>query len=161
MLRGLGMDYYNGYTPDERNRKLRALHKAFPNYSHPYYKGPCHMCGDPDSPVAPHGEDYSEPYHWERPAIYALCRTCHGRLHKRFKSPHSWAAYKLHLLRGGYGSDLKSPPVARLISRLAKSLEQGQPFALPVLRAAPDPGSWWNTLTTDPSALTASWARIR
>ena len=26
------MDYYNGYTPQERARKLRALHKQFPTY---------------------------------------------------------------------------------------------------------------------------------
>jgi hypothetical protein len=65
------MDYYNGYTPSERSRKLSRLHNWFPNRSHPYYSGACHMCGDPSSPVAPHGEDYSEPYLWERPAVYA------------------------------------------------------------------------------------------
>jgi hypothetical protein len=155
------MDYYNGYTPEERVRKLNALHKHFPNRSHPYYKGPCHMCGDSASPVAPHGEDYSQPYHWERPAVYALCSTCHGRLHKRFKSPHAWEAYKLHLRRGGFGSDLKSPPVARQISKLAKSLAGDAPFPLVALRPTPDRDAWWESLTTNPEALTASWARAR
>jgi hypothetical protein len=158
------MDFYNGYSPQERNRKLRALHKAFPKRSHPYYKGPCHMCSDPESPVAPHGEDYSEPYCWDRPAVYALCATCHGRLHKRFKSPFSWEAYKRHLRRGGYGSDLRKPPVARQVAKLAKSLEAGVPFELlnPLdQRSPPERSSWWESLNSDPASLAAAWARIR
>ena len=158
------MDYYNGYTPQERNRKLRASYKIFPNRSHPYYKGVCHMCGDPDSPVEPHSEDYSEPYLWERPAEYALCKTCHGRLHKRFKSPYAWEAYKLHLRRGGYGSDLKAPPIARQIANLAKSLQSGSTFLLPQLSPPRPPSSaeaWWEFLSINPEALTESWARVR
>lgn len=158
------MDFYNGYTPQERNRKLRASYKIFPNRSHPYYKVACHMCGDPDSPVEPHSEDYSEPYLWERPAEYAVCKTCHGRLHKRFKSPHAWETYKLHLRRGGYGSDLKSPPIARQITNLAKSLQSGSTFLLPQLSPPRQPSSaeaWWESLSINPEALTASWARAR
>src|SRR5437016_2312493 len=101
------MDFYNGYTPQEREKKLRAMHKVFPGRSHPYYSGPCDMCGDVNAKVAPHTEDYSEPYRWERPAEFALCATCHGRLHKRFKNPLAWEAYKRHVKRGGWGSDLK------------------------------------------------------
>lgn len=158
------MDYYNGYTPQERNRKLRASYKVFPGRSHPYYQGPCHMCGDPSSPVEPHSEDYAEPYRWERPAEYALCKTCHGRLHKRFKSPFAWEAYKLHMRRGGYGSDLKSPPIARQVSQLAKALQRGVPFALAPLRQPRQPSAsdaWWESLTIDPASLTAAWARPR
>jgi len=161
------MDYYNGYTPQERNRKLRASYKIFPNHSHPYYKGACHMCGDPNSPVEPHSEDYSEPYLWESPAEYAVCKTCHGRLHKRFKSPHAWEAYKFHLRRGGYGSDLKGPRVAREILNLAKSLESvggGSSFSLSPLsppRQPSSPDAWWESLSVDPDALTATWARPR
>ena len=70
----------------------------------------------------------------------------------RFDSPASWLAYKLHLRRGGVGSDLKKKPaVSRELTRLAKSLEAGQPFALSSL-----PGKrrltgleWWELLTTD------------
>lgn len=158
------MDHYNGYTPFERNRKLRALHKAYPGRSHPYYLGACHMCGDPHSPVAPHGEDYSEPYKWERPAVFALCATCHGRLHKRFKSPFAWEAYKRHLRRGGYGSDLKAmPSVGRQVRKLAKALEEGKHIPLGPIqdRRLSDVHAWWESLTTDPASLTASWARAR
>lgn len=125
------------------------------------------MCGDADSPVEPHSEDYSEPYVWERPAEYALCRTCHGRLHKRFGSRHGWEAFKMHLRRGGYGSDLKEPRVAREILNLAKSLgrERDGPepslSPLPTGRQTPSPQAWWEALSSDPESLTASWARPR
>jgi hypothetical protein len=157
----LPMDWYNGYSPQERNKKLRELHKRFPNRSHPHDSGPCHMCGDPNSPVAPHSENYSEPFLWDQPAEYALCKTCHGRLHKRFKSPLAWEAYKLHLRRGGYGSDLKSPPVARLVARLAKAMEAGDAFPLETLRPSPSADIWCEKLTTATESLTAAWARKR
>jgi hypothetical protein len=156
------MNHYNGYTPEERNRKLRAMHERFPNRSHPYYAGPCHMCGDPNCPVAPHSEDYSEPYLWEKPAVYALCKTCHGRLHKRFASPEAWEAYKRHLRRGGYGSDLKRPVITREVSRLAKMLPVGNGFGLSPLRERQDAATpWWEILSTDVRVLTAPWARRR
>ena len=104
------MNYYNGYSPEERERKLRASHRLWPAWrGHPCSRPPCHLCGDPQAIVQPHSEDYSEPYEWEPPFTYALCRPCHSRIHKRFSDPPSWLAYKLHLRRGGYGSDLKSP----------------------------------------------------
>ncbi len=155
------MEYYNGYTPQERNKKLREHYKRFPNHSHPYYAGPCHMCGDPDSAVAPHSEDYSEPFLWYQPAEYALCKTCHSRLHNRFRSPFAWEAYKHHLRRGGYGSDLKLPSVARSVRSLARALQAGGTLSLEPLRASPPPDAWWETLTTDPASLTAVWARKR
>jgi hypothetical protein len=158
------MDHYNGYTPKERNRKLRASYKLFPSHTHPYYQGTCDMCGDPGSPVEPHSEDYSEPYLWERPAEYALCKTCHGRLHKRFNFPHAWESYKQHMRRGGYGSDLKSPPIARQVSTLAKSLQSGTTSTLSPLPSPRQPApsdAWWESLTIDPESLTAAWARVR
>ena len=119
------------------------------------------MCGDPNSPVAPHSEDYSEPFLWEQPAEYALCGACHGRIHKRFKSPFAWEAYKHHLRRGGYGSDLRTPPVARQVSKLAKALEAGAGFSLEPLRPSPPADIWWESLTSDPASLTEKWARKR
>ena len=155
------MEYYNGYSPQERARKLRAMHRQFPNRSHPGYLGPCQMCGDPNCPVEPHTEDYSEPYLWIPPAEYSVCRTCHGRLHKRFKSLFAWEAYKAHLKRGGYGSDLKRPVIAREVTSLAKTIEAGTPMQLPPLRPRSAADDWWDRLTTDPASLTASWARGR
>jgi len=153
------MDYYNGYAPQERAQKLRAMHRLFPNHSHPCYVGPCQICGDRDCSVEPHTEDYSIPYLWVPPAEYAVCRTCHARLHRRFKAPFAWEAYKLHVKRGGYGSDLKKPPIAREIARLAKAIEEGAPFQLGSLRPISTSDDWWDRLTTDPASLTALWAR--
>lgn len=157
------MDYYNGYSPQERNRKLRASYKVFPKHSHPFYSGACQLCGDPAGKVEPHSEDYSEPYFWDNPAEYALCKTCHSRLHKRFKSPQAWQAYLAHVRRGGYGSDLKtSPKIAREISKLAKAIQAGAPFPLPPLRPRSLTGDeWWEKLTLDPRSLTDPAARPR
>lgn len=155
------MNYYNGYTPRERVKKLREHHKLFPNQSHPYFNGACHMCGDPHSPVAPHSEDYSEPFLWYQPAEYALCSTCHSRIHKRFKSPFAWEAYKMHLRRGGYGSDLKSLNVARILQKLDKMLEGGSSFFLEAMRPAPPSDIWWEDLVSEPATLTEATARKR
>jgi hypothetical protein len=158
------MNYYNGYSPEDRERKLAASHRKYSRRSdHPCSKPPCHMCGDPDAPVAPHSEDYSDPYHWEPPFTFALCPTCHARLHRRFAAPASWLSYKRHLRRGGYGSDLKSAKIAREVSRLAKSLKAGKPFDLPLLaRNKTLTGSeWWEFLSTDARILTERWARPR
>jgi hypothetical protein len=81
------MDSYNGYTEAERIKRLRASYKVFPGRTHPLYRGACQIYGDSSHPVEPHAEDYSEPYRWENPAEYAVCKVCHGRLHKRFKNP--------------------------------------------------------------------------
>jgi hypothetical protein len=156
------MNSYNGYTPSERQRKQNAANREFPNRSHPLYKGPCQMCGNPGCPVEPHSEDYSMPYEWKNPADYAVCKTCHGRLHKRFNSPHSWTAYKVHIKRGGYGADLKDPKIAREVKALALAIEQGreQPV-LPALRPFVQTDLWWDRLTVDPASLTEAWARPR
>ena len=44
------MNSYNGYTTEEREKKLRALHRLYPKGSnpHPYYTAPCHLCGRSD-----------------------------------------------------------------------------------------------------------------
>jgi hypothetical protein len=154
---------YNGYSPKKREKKLRASYKVFPNRTHPLYHGPCQLCGDPDAPVEPHTEDYSEPFLWDNPAEYAVCRTCHSRLHKRFSSPHAWLAYKMHIRRGGYGSDLKTEALATQVKKLAEALEAGVPFPLPPLpRDKVLTGTeWWEQLSVDPRMLTDPAARPR
>lgn len=142
------MSPYNGFSGSERLAKLREMHRKFPNRSHPYYRGPCDMCGDSDSPVMPHSEDYSKPYRWYRPWMYSLCRTCHYRLHIRFKNPSAWEAYKLHLHRGGFGADLKSPAIGIEISSLSADLAIGRTFSLTRLRPSLNGKSWWQYLAS-------------
>jgi hypothetical protein len=157
------MDFYNGYSPQERNRKLRASYKAFPNRSHPLYSGPCQLCGNPACNVEPHTEDYSEPYLWTNPAEYGVCKTCHSRLHKRFRSPHAWLAYKAHVRRGGYGADLKtSARVCREVLEYARANALGISMILAPLRDRAFSGrEWWEVLSLDPRTLTDSTARPR
>lgn len=142
------MERYNGYTSSQRARKLRELHRQFPDRSHPYYTGPCDVCGDTNVSVSPHSEDYSEPFKWFRPAVYALCRTCHGRIHKRFNSPHSWDAYKWHLRRGGTASDLKQRTIASELSRISKAFADGT-STLDRLGVPAKPDAWWEQLATE------------
>jgi len=155
------MNFYNGYTPAERNKKLRASYKVFPNRSHPCYRGPCGICGNASAPVEPHTEDYSEPYRWEPPAEYPVCKRCHGRLHQRFNDPFAWAAYKLHLKRGGHGADLQAGKTAREVKTAALALSRGESPQLSALRPFDGTGRWWDALTVDPDSLTAGWARPR
>jgi hypothetical protein len=157
------MVYYNGYSPKEREKKRRASYKIYPNHSHPYYKGPCHVCGDPNSPVEPHSEDYSEPYLWERPAEYAVCKTCHSRLHKRFKNPHAWAAYKIHLRHGGYGSDLKIGIMAKKITELGSAVKAGlvPPSIQFIRQKSLTETEWWEKLSVEMRTLTDPTARPR
>ena len=155
------MNPYNGYTGAERTRKLAASYKVYPNRSHPCYRGPCAICGNATVPVEPHTEDYSKPYLWEPPAEYPVCRTCHGRLHKRFNNPFAWSAYKLHLKRGGFGADLKIGKIAREVTAAAVALSRGDPPQLPALRAFAGTDPWWDALTVNPDSLTGQWARPR
>ena len=158
------MNPYNGYSGAEREAKLRARHKRRRAGLETQHQPPCAICRDPNLPVEPHAEDYAQPFLWEPPAEYGLCRTCHrSRLHKRFSSPLGWEAYKAHIRRGGYSSDLKQPGVAAEVRAYQRALDAGgPPPMLHALRFRESTlGAWWEQLTTDPMSLTASWARPR
>jgi len=159
------MNCYNGYSGQERNRKQAAANREFVKgvKDHPCSTPPCMMCGDPDSKVAPHSEDYSKPYFFEPPYEYAVCTMCHSRIHRRFASPASWEAYKMHLRRGGYGSDLKPGSVADMVKKLTRTLEAGSEFALPPLPRDKNLSAteWWEQLSVDPRFIDDPSARPR
>lgn len=147
--------WYNGYSPKERGAKS-AWRRAGKVKLTPA-KPPCELCGDPGTKVRYHSEDYSLPYLWDAPAVYALCRPCHSRLHKRFDTPGSWEAFKAFLRRGYYAREATS-------KRLDKLQRLGSKYAWPEVsrRVRPrlaDP--WWERLTTDRRSLRARWARPR
>lgn len=156
-----GLGSYNGFTGDERIRKLQEMHRLFPGKSHPYYRGECHLCGDPRSPVAPHDEDYSEPYLWTAPAVRALCGWCHRRIHQRFTHPYAWKAYIRHVRRGGYGSDLNRVEVAREVATLTKAISNGEVVALPSLRESSPQDRWWERLAMTQPPVNGASARRR
>ena len=96
-------NWYNGYSPQEREIKFRVLKRLIDRGELPSASGPCMLCGDPDVPVEYHSEDYGEPFLWEPPAMRSLCRHCHrDKLHKRFSRHSAWEAYLMHVRRGGY-----------------------------------------------------------
>ena len=157
------MNPYNGYSGREREAKLRALHVRRKQGLPVMDVGPCAICGDPSALVEPHSEDYSQPFRWDRPAEYPLCRTCHrDRLHKRFARPDMWEAHKAHVRRGGYSSDLKDPLVAAELQAYRAAFVRGERIVLRQLRPrASTADEWWERLSTDPATLTSPAARPR
>jgi hypothetical protein len=143
------MGPYNGYSGAERIEKyeeykrLKKLRKSVPEV------GPCQLCGDPDTKVGPHTEDYSRPYKWLPPAEYMICRSCHWWVHMRFKRPGDWLDFISHVSRGGYGQEFTSAEV--LTERKLAATARGQVEAYAWSRT---PGrksrkrGWWQRLST-------------
>ena len=153
------MEWYNGFSPQERKANCRALLVALKAGTVRPPAGKCALCGDPSAPLEYHSEDYAKPYRWSEPAAYALCRHCHRtRIHKRFDAPDLWETFKAHIRRGGYASDLNDPAVKNELERYRKA--KGA-IALKPMRSYPGPvgGEWWARLTTDPASLEAWWAK--
>ena len=81
---------YNGFDHDQRVRKWQALDLAIRmGLEQPVERFPCSVCGSPPSPViAYHSEDYGE-----MTGHYPVCKSCHQRLHNRFRSPQRWREF--------------------------------------------------------------------
>lgn len=104
--------WYNGYSWPERIELLVEWKRLVAAGELAPPSGPCDICGDPDSSVEPHSEDYSKPYRWTPPAAYALCPYCHRtQLHGRFRRPELWTVFLAHVRRGGYASDLQDATI--------------------------------------------------
>jgi hypothetical protein len=149
------MESYNGFSSSQRSANGRALNKAIKARTVSAPSGSCALCGDPN--VAPksldyHSEDYSKPYVWSPPSAYVLCRHCHrNKLHKRFDNPNQWEAFKAHVRRGGYASELVSDPkVKREVAAFQQALDSRSPEELRVLRShRPSVETeWWEKLST-------------
>ncbi|MBP8232999.1 MAG: hypothetical protein KAY22_11895 [Rhizorhabdus sp.] len=121
------------------------------------------MCGDPDrAPGEWHSEDYSEPFSFQPPESYPLCKPCHGRLHKRFNAPAGeWELFCLHLESGGYGSEFVKRLTLAERRDLSQHLASGEAVSLARVRPCSPGPHWWQTLTLDPESLEAPWARPR
>jgi hypothetical protein len=152
------MDWYNGFTPAERAANGKALSKGLKDGSVAKPSGPCTLCGDPNSTLEYHSEDYAKPYRWTQPAAYPVCQSCHrNKLHKRFANPKMWETFVAHVRRGGYASDLANPAIKRELAAYEAgtnpTLEQLRPYAAKV------GNEWWANLTMDPASLHAEGAR--
>ena len=157
--------WYNGYSWKEREAKFRELKRLIARGELPVASGPCQLCGDVGVPVVYHDEDYSLPYRWLPPALFALCRNCHlDKLHKRCSRPHRWNAFLAHVHRGGYARDLKDPNVKRAVLAVERAIARGEPQpTLPELRPyRATPGSeWFAALSVDPIVVSPGAPRPR
>jgi len=130
-------NWYNGYSPEERDYKFKVLKDLIAKGDVPPTAGPCALCGDPDPKAAfeYHDEDYGEPFIWGPPAMFPLCRNCHrDKLHRRFWRHSAWQAFVAHVRRGGYASDLKDPTIKQEVDAYRAAIEKGESPVLPELR---------------------------
>ena len=145
------MDSYNGFSGKERAANGAALRRAIKAGAVPAPVGPCAICGDPEAKVEYHSEDYSKPYNWSPPSAYPVCLACHrNKLHKRFANPDMWEAFKAHVRRGGYASDLKQKTIARELEQFVSARKAGHVSQLRLLRPYPHVvgTEWWANLST-------------
>lgn len=153
---------YNGFSPEERNKKFKVLQHLIRMDLLPLAKGPCDLCGDPESPVEYHSEDYGEPYLWTPPAMYCLCRHCHrDKLHKRFWRQDAWHAFIAHIRRGGYAKDLKDAIIKSEVDMYRFASIKSEEFRLVQLRPYKQiiGHEWFIHLNMNPRSLIDSLCR--
>ncbi|MFZ1744140.1 MAG: hypothetical protein WAT93_14910, partial [Pontixanthobacter sp.] len=154
---------YNGYPWKQRAGILRAYHRGDAGPDFTLDGKPCGLCGDPDrAPNEWHSEDYSEPYSFEPPQSYPVCKSCHSRLHKRFQRPsEEWDLFCRHVEAGGYGREfvILYPTTKR--AELCARIADGQLVEIAPIRSQFAEQTWWRDLTLDPESLEAPWARPR
>lgn len=154
---------YNGYDGRQRGatgKPLRAYLATLDPSAPPH---PCGLCGDPDRPRNQwHSEDYSAPQTVAPPQTYPLCNACHGRIHKRFKTPlGEWELFCRHVDAGGYGCEFTGLYSVSARKRICIAFAAGEPVDVAFIRQRPDGPPWWRGLTLDPESLLAAWARPR
>jgi hypothetical protein len=83
---------YKGFDHDQRMRALRWLRAE---YAAGRRQRPvvCEACGKDHGMIEAHSEDYREPF-GPHIGAYSLCRGCHVMVHRRFRNPSAWRAYK-------------------------------------------------------------------
>lgn len=149
-------NWYNGYSPKERSKKLKELKRRLAKGLTPKASGSCDLCNDPGVPVEYHSEDYSEPFLWEPPGLLVLCRHCHRhKLHKRFSDQAAWHTFVAHIRRGGYARDLRDKDIKKELSLYKLSLDSGKPLSLKELRPYRHVKGqeWFANLSLNPESL--------
>jgi hypothetical protein len=157
---------YNGYTWKQREAILREEKRLLKvgdlePLAYLFSKAACEICADPVAKQW-HSEDYSVPYIFAPPASFALCATCHLRLHKRFNERADWLVFLAHIRAGGYGKEFTGLHSLAQRKTWQSQVTNSQPISLPAVRERTLDGSeWWQHLTLDPESLDAPWARPR
>lgn len=93
------MNWYNGFSPEQRSRALAWLKKRQAAGLFPAAATKCMATGQTAGIIDFHSEDYSEPF-GPHIGAFQFCYRTHMMIHCRFKSPEAWARY-LDLLRRG------------------------------------------------------------
>ena len=153
--------YYNGYSPNERSRRNRAVRKERRLGKNIVSNGPCDICGDPEGPYDYHAEDCSWPYKLNE---FCLCRVCHRqKLHRRFSSQHNWTAFCAHVRRGGYGRDINESTFKAELKLYQQSLKiDTKPKPLRSISGRKlKKGGWWERMTCDREVLARFDSRNR
>lgn len=90
----MSIGWYNGWDPDERLATLPVQRAAIKSGALPRPSS-CSICGSRQN-VWLHDERYDRPLE-----AYAVCRRCHGALHRRFDDPVPWQTLVAQHSRGG------------------------------------------------------------
>lgn len=93
------MNSYNGFTPAERLKAYAWLKEQWRTGKRPEKPKKCDGCGQEESHLEWHSEDYSFPY-GDHIGQYGLCYVCHMMIHCRFRSPKAWEQYKERINKG-------------------------------------------------------------
>lgn len=154
------LGWYNGFSPNERLGMARAGGRLLRAQLLAPLFGTCELCGDPESLLDLHAENYSRPYSWVPPAVYRICRLCHrNHLHRRFSNPLAWLTFLAHVRRGGYARDVTEVTTHRELNAYRNQLVHGTPRPLRVLRSWTRPSScWFDELSLDATLATPEGA---
>jgi hypothetical protein len=101
------MDWYNGFSPREREASGRHLHRMVSSGQWPAHVETCVACSRTDSLLQRHRGDYTRPFSQIDDTIH-LCRRCHGWVHARLAKPGNWARYRGEV-RAGWRYTGKNP----------------------------------------------------
>jgi hypothetical protein len=93
------MDWYNGFSPAERDRSGRHSLKMSANGTWPRHPERCVACGRTDGLIQRHVEDYGAIL-TDRDNSIHLCRRCHAWVHARLTKPEKWNEYRKAVREG-------------------------------------------------------------
>lgn len=93
------MDYYNGFTPKERNASIPHQAKMIREGKWPKQPSECAACGRTEGKITRHAEDYFQPFPKDD-AWFPICPQCHYWIHNRQNKPSGWDAYRKEIREG-------------------------------------------------------------
>lgn len=96
--------FYNGWSPAQRNGANAAIRAAIVR-GDLTVPDKCSVCQRvPNRPLQWHSERY------DVPDAYPICRSCHIRVHARFRHPDNWNAFIKSLDPAGWVQSLTVDP---------------------------------------------------